>query len=94
MYGPAGHGRVFRLDRQINTVPSGAPLATPLPGVRNSQPPTSTEQDSLSELVASVVSKREKNNHFLLITAISISMSKEEQRGWWRVWRTSLTRNG
>lgn len=60
------HRWAFPLDKQINT---GLSL-TPLTAGWNSQSLTDTEQDRLSQLIASVSFKREKNNHFLIITAI------------------------
>lgn len=67
---PPEHRWVFPLDQQINTLLSATPLAAPLTGVRSSWPLTDTQQDSLSELIATDIFKREENNHFLLTTAI------------------------
>lgn len=64
------HRWAFPPDRQINTVLSVTPLTAPLTDVRNSRPLTNTEQDSLAELIASVIFKREENNHLRLIAAI------------------------
>lgn len=60
------HKWAFPLDKQITT---GLSL-THLTSGRNSQSLTDTEQDSLSQLIVSVSYKREKKNHFHLITSL------------------------
>lgn len=55
---------MFPLDEHVKTLLSVTPLTAPPTDVRNSQPLTNPEQDSVSKLIASLVFKRKMKEPF------------------------------